>query len=124
MANPRMTLLDLLNKAEQGVDPDFLRDGLRLLAQELMEAEVSQLVGAELHERSETRTTHRNGYRSGSGTPGWAAWSWRSPSCARAPTSPACWNPAGATSGRYWRWFRKPTCMASPPQPWATWPRS
>jgi putative transposase len=63
MANPRMTLLDLLNKAEQGVDPDFLRDGLRLLAQELMEAEVSQLIGAELHERSETRTTHRNGYR-------------------------------------------------------------
>jgi transposase-like protein len=58
-----MTLLDLLNKAEQGVDPDFLRDGLRLLAQELMEAEVSQLIGAELHERSETRTTHRNGYR-------------------------------------------------------------
>ena len=63
MANPRMTLLDLLNKAAQGVDPDFLRDGLRLLAQELMEAEVSQLVGAELHERSEARTTHRNGYR-------------------------------------------------------------
>ena len=28
-----------------------------------MEAEVSQLIGAELHERSETRTTHRNGYR-------------------------------------------------------------
>jgi hypothetical protein len=23
MANPRMTLLDLLNKAEQGADPDF-----------------------------------------------------------------------------------------------------
>ena len=63
MANPRMTLLDLLNKAEQGADPGFLRDGLRLLAQELMEAEVSQLIGAELHERSETRTTHRNGYR-------------------------------------------------------------
>ena len=31
MANPRMTLLDLLNKAEQGADPEFLRDGLKLL---------------------------------------------------------------------------------------------
>ena len=40
MANPRMTLLDLLNKAEQGADPDFLRDGFKLLAQELMDAEV------------------------------------------------------------------------------------
>ncbi len=63
MANPRMTLLDLLNKSEQGADPEFLRDGLKLLAQELMEAEVTQLVGAGLHERAETRLTHRNGYR-------------------------------------------------------------
>ena len=63
MANLRMTLLDLLNKDEHGADPSFLRDGIRLLAQELMEAEVTQLVGAGLHERSESRVTHRNGYR-------------------------------------------------------------
>jgi hypothetical protein len=44
MANPRMTLLDLLSKSEQGADPEFLRDGLQLLAQELMEAEVTQLI--------------------------------------------------------------------------------
>ena len=59
----KVTLLDLLNKDEQGADPSFLRDGVRLLAQELMEAEVTQLVGAGLHERSESRVTHRNGYR-------------------------------------------------------------
>src|SRR5215469_7242637 len=58
MANPRMTLLDLLSKAEQGADPDFLRDGLKLLAQELMDAEVTQLVGAGLHERSDSRGRH------------------------------------------------------------------
>src|SRR2546430_17083070 len=63
MANLRMTLLDLLNKDEQGADPSFLRDGVRLLAQELMDAEVTQLVGAGLHERSENRLTYRNGYR-------------------------------------------------------------
>ena len=63
MANPRMTLLDLLSKAEQGADAEFLRDGLKLLAQELMDAEVTQLVGAGLHERAETRLTYRNGYR-------------------------------------------------------------
>ena len=63
MANPRMTLLDLLNKSEQGADPEFLRDGLKLLAQELMDAEVTQLTGAGLHERSENRLTYRNGYR-------------------------------------------------------------
>jgi transposase-like protein len=58
-----MTLLDLLNKEEQGADPSFLRDGVRLLAQELMDAEVTQLAGAGLHERSENPLTYRNGYR-------------------------------------------------------------
>jgi transposase-like protein len=58
-----MTLLDLLNKEEQGADPSFLRDGVRLLAQELMDAEATQLAGAGLHERSESRLTYRNGYR-------------------------------------------------------------
>jgi putative transposase len=63
MANLRMALLDLLNKEEQGADPSFLRDGVRLLAQELMDAEATQLAGAGLYERSESRLTYRNGYR-------------------------------------------------------------
>jgi transposase-like protein len=63
MANLRMTLLDLLNKDEQGADPDFLRDGVKLLAQELMEAEVTELAGAGLYERSAGRLAYRNGYR-------------------------------------------------------------
>jgi hypothetical protein len=37
-----MALLDLLRKDEQGADPQFLRDELRLLTQELMEAEVTE----------------------------------------------------------------------------------
>ena len=63
MADPRMTLLDLLAKCDQGVDPTFLRDGLKLLAQELMEAEVTQLIGAAPYERSDSRLNSRNGYR-------------------------------------------------------------
>jgi putative transposase len=65
MASLRMTLLDLLNKSEQGADPNFLRDGVHLLArtQELMDAEVTDLVGAEPHQRTAGRTTYRNGYR-------------------------------------------------------------
>jgi transposase-like protein len=63
MANIRMALLDMLDKDQQGADPSFLRDGVRLLAQELMDAEVTQLAGAGLHERSENRLTYRNGYR-------------------------------------------------------------
>jgi putative transposase len=43
---------------------DVIRESVRLVAQELMEAEVSELIGAHHGERTEDRTTHRNGYRS------------------------------------------------------------
>jgi transposase-like protein len=46
---------------EQGVD--FLRESLTWVVQQLMEAEVSELIGAEHGERSPDRLTHRNGYR-------------------------------------------------------------
>jgi transposase-like protein len=63
MTNFRMALLDLLRKDEQGADPQFLRDGVRLLAQELMEAEVTEAIGATPYERTEKRLTSRNGVR-------------------------------------------------------------
>jgi putative transposase len=59
----RMGLEELLRKAELDQDADFLRDGVRVLAQALMELEVSHHLGAERHERSPERTGHRNGYR-------------------------------------------------------------
>jgi len=46
---------------DEGVD--FLRESLRWVVQELMEAEVSELIGAAHGERSPERLTHRNGYR-------------------------------------------------------------
>ncbi len=63
MASLRMRLLDLLNKSEQGADPNFLHDGVQLLARELMDAEVTDLVGAVPHQRTMSRTTYRNGHR-------------------------------------------------------------
>jgi transposase-like protein len=42
---------------------DVIRESVRAVAQELMEAEVSELIGAERGERTEDRATHRNGYR-------------------------------------------------------------
>src|SRR2546428_5668416 len=63
MTNFRMALLDLLRKDEQGSDPQFLRDGLRLLTQELMEAEVTEAIGAAPDERTDKRGTSRNGVR-------------------------------------------------------------
>jgi hypothetical protein len=42
---------------------DVLREGVRLLAEALMELEVSEQVGAGRYERTPERKTYRNGYR-------------------------------------------------------------
>ena len=41
----------------------MIREAVRAVAAELMEVEVSELIGAERGERTEDRATHRNGYR-------------------------------------------------------------
>src|SRR4029077_10815310 len=58
----RMALAEVLRKA--GVEhADFLREGVRVLAQELMELALGEHVGAERHERTAEWTGYRNGYR-------------------------------------------------------------
>jgi putative transposase len=58
----RMALAEVLRKA--GVEQaDFLREGVRVLAAELMEMELAEHVSAERHERTADRTGYRNGYR-------------------------------------------------------------
>lgn len=56
-----IALEELLDKT--GADVDFLREAVQLLAQALMELEVSRKIGAERHERTSERVTQRNGYR-------------------------------------------------------------
>lgn len=58
-----MALADLVRKAEEHGDVDFLREGVRVLTQALMEIEVSQQLGAERYERTGERVGQRNGYR-------------------------------------------------------------
>ena len=64
MADDSMTLLEMLRKASAGGDVDILREGVRILAQAIMEAEVTEVTGVPRGERDpERRRTHRNGYR-------------------------------------------------------------
>jgi putative transposase len=63
VAEESMTLLDVLRK-EELPEGDFLREAVRRMVHELMDAEVTALVGAEPYERSDERTAQRNGHRS------------------------------------------------------------
>src|SRR5438093_4990823 len=60
----RMTAEQVVGYLLEGEGLDFLRESLTWVVQELMEAEVSELIGAERGERTPERLTHRNGYRS------------------------------------------------------------
>ena len=64
MADDRMAALELLRKAAGDGDLDFLREGLTMLTQLVMDVEVSAQIGATHGERvPERRLTQRNGYR-------------------------------------------------------------
>jgi len=64
MAEDRMAVLETVRKAIAEGDVDFLREGVRVLAQAVMEAEVTELTGVPRGERDPTRRlTSRNGYR-------------------------------------------------------------
>lgn len=63
MAKIKMAFLKLLRKAGMEGDIDFLREGVRVLAQALIDLEAAEKVGAERHERTPERRNYRNGYR-------------------------------------------------------------
>ena len=63
MVRESVDVLELLRKQASGADLDFLREAVAVLAEAVMDQEVSAQVGAGYGERSEMRTTRRNGYR-------------------------------------------------------------
>ncbi len=61
----RMTIEEVVRKVLREEHGDVIRESVRAVAQQIMECEVSELIGAEHGERRpEDRATHRNGYRS------------------------------------------------------------
>jgi putative transposase len=63
MALNQSALNELLDALRAGGDLDVIRQALTLVLQALIEAEAAQQIGASRYERTETRTTHRNGTR-------------------------------------------------------------
>jgi putative transposase len=58
-----LTLRAALDKVMGEEHADVVREGVAAFVAELMEAEVSAQIGAELHEKAPGRVTQRNGYR-------------------------------------------------------------
>ncbi|UCC54294.1 MAG: IS256 family transposase [Anaerolineaceae bacterium] len=63
MTDITMALMELLRKHELDIDGDFLREGVQIMMQMLIELEASEQIGAGRYERNSERVTQRNGYR-------------------------------------------------------------
>jgi len=63
MTDQRMALLARLEQAAGSSEPDVVREALRWAIEELMEADVTERLGAEPHERTPDRLGQRNGHR-------------------------------------------------------------
>jgi Transposase, Mutator family len=119
----RIGLSELLRKAMIEQDADFLKEGVRVLSQALMEMEVQEHVGAARHERGAGRTGQRNGYRQRSWDTRVGTVELKVPGSATRATSPHCWSRVGKPREHWQRLFRKPTSMVSPPARWMSWLR-
>ena len=97
MAAPRMDVSSFVGKLLEEEDVDLPREGVRVLAQALMETEVSGQIGAAPYERSSSRSAYRNGYRTRTWEPGSARSSFGSPRSRPAATSLA---PRATPAGR------------------------
>ena len=58
-----MTTAEVVAKTMMDEDSDFPREAVKLVAAELMKAEIAAEIGAGRGEISAERSTHRNGYR-------------------------------------------------------------
>ena len=63
MATTSMDITSFVGKLLEQDDVDALREGVRVLAQAVMETEVSSQIGAAPYERNSERVAYRNGYR-------------------------------------------------------------
>jgi putative transposase len=64
MALSQSALSELLEVIRAGGSADVMRDAMTLVLQQLIELEADQAIGAARYERTDARTTHRNGSRS------------------------------------------------------------
>src|SRR5512144_1254683 len=70
MALNQSALLELVETMKGTDASELMRRLLATMLQELIDAEATSVIGAEPHERTETRTTHRNGTRNKTVTTG------------------------------------------------------
>ena len=101
MALDESALPELLAALRAGDGVDLIRDAVRLVMQELIELEATEVIGAHRYERTDTRVNERNGHRPRTLATQAGDIELKIPKVAHGSSSRACWNPADASTRRY-----------------------
>jgi putative transposase len=109
MARPSMDITSFVGKLLEQDDVDALREGVRVLAQAVMETEVSSQIGATPYERSSERLAYRNGYRTRRWDTRVGTIELKIPKVTAGATSPRSSSPAGERRRPCMPWSWRPT---------------
>lgn len=104
MALSQSALLEILDAIKEADVADRVRKSAATIYQALIEAELTSVIGAEPHERTDARTAQRNGHRPRTLSMTAGTWTFGSPSCAPARSSPPCSSGDAGSTRRCTRW--------------------
>ena len=121
MALSQSAVSELLEAFRAGEGLDLIRESVRIVLQELIEAEATEVIGAARYERTTTRTTERNGHRDRHLSTQAGDVALRIPKLRQGAFFPAILEPRRRSIKPCMRWSWRPTCTASPPARWTTW---
>jgi hypothetical protein len=102
-------------KALLSEDEEFLRALVRTALQEVLEAEMTEALGAEKGERAAGRQGYRSGYHGRTLITGSASWSCGCRRIEPGASRPSCSNGISGRSGRWWPRLRRCTCKGFRP---------
>jgi transposase-like protein len=104
MALSQSAVSELLEAFRAGDGVDLIRESVRMVMQELIEAETTQHIGAGRYERSDSRVTERNGSRPRLLATQAGDVQLRIPKLRKGSFFPVIWSRAGASIRRCMRW--------------------
>src|SRR6202047_675423 len=96
-------------------DEEFLRALVRTALQEVLEAEMTEALGAEKGERAAGQQGYRSGYYGRTLITRVASWSYGFRRIEPGGSRPSCLNAISARSGRWWRLWRRCRCKGFRP---------
>jgi putative transposase len=104
MALDQSALVEVLDALQAADVEDRIRQAATTIYQALIEAELTAVIGAGPHERTETRVAQRNGHRARVLSTTAGDMECGSRSCGPARSSRPCWNAGGGWIRRCSRW--------------------